>query len=642
VSGAALVIPAPGVRIMDLDDDDPAAGPLVAVWREIAERGVRALDPTEQRALVDTAITLLDQLYAHLPLKQSMYAVDPLQRLRLLRQRVGPLAAEEVHRELSAVFAGLNDAHTRYIGPASLRGCVAALGFFVEEHGPRGDRHYVVTKVADRAWIRPGSAFRPGVEVRYWNGTPMARAVERLTGAGLRGPNAETGAGAHPDARRARGLESLTFRSLQFEPVPVDHWVDLQYRTAAGEDHEIRLHWRVFTPTVDDGGPADPNPAALALGIDHPGRVVQRAKAELYAAAGNRQRARLGTPVETRLPGLISATRLAGPDGPLGYLRLWHFNVGDHGSYLDEIVRLLGRLPDRGLIVDVRANPGGLIWAAERVLQLLTPNRIEPARFSLPATELTRVLAADDTGGAELGPWQPSLIEAVATGERYSRSLPLTDPGLCNDIGQVYGGPVVCIADARTYSAGDLFAAGFVDNRIGPLVTVGEATGGGGANVWTHPQLQTRLTAGGTVAVPLPEGCGFTLAFRRATRAASSEGRPIEDVGIAGHLEHAMTRADVLNGNRDLLARAAATVANARFSRLDVRRPVSAGRPVAPVVVTTAGLDRLRLTVDELDTTTVAVTDGGVELDLPERWHTVEIEGIGAGQVLQRRRIRSL
>jgi hypothetical protein len=169
--------------------------------------------------------------------------------------------------------------------------------------------------------------------------------------------------------------------------------------------------------------------------------------------------------------------------------------------------------------------------------------------------------------------------------------------------------------------------------------------------VWTHRQLQGRLTAGGTVAVPLPEGCGFTLAFRRATRAPSSEGRPIEDVGIAGHVEHAMTRADVLNGNRDLLARAAATVANARFSRLDVRRPASAfgprrpgatGRPVAPVVVTTAGLDRLRLTVDELDTTTVAVTDGAIELDLPERWHTVEIEGIGAGQVLQRRRIRSL
>jgi C-terminal processing protease CtpA/Prc len=34
-----------------------------------------------------------------------------------------------------------------------------------------------------------------------------------------------------------------------------------------------------------------------------------------------------------------------------------------------EIERLLGRLPQKGLIVDLRGNPGGLIWAAERALQ---------------------------------------------------------------------------------------------------------------------------------------------------------------------------------------------------------------------------------------------------------------------------------
>jgi hypothetical protein len=42
----------------------------------------------------------------------------------------------------------------------------------------------------------------------------------------------------------------------------------------------------------------------------------------------------------------------------------------------------------------------------------------------------------------------------------------------CNDIGQIYPGPVVAVVDANTYSAGNLFASGFVDNRIGNLASV--------------------------------------------------------------------------------------------------------------------------------------------------------------------------
>ena len=38
---------------------------------------------------------------------------------------------------------------------------------------------------------------------------------------------------------------------------------------------------------------------------------------------------------------------------------------------------------------------------------------------------------------------------------------------LCNGIGQVYYGPVVLITDALSYSATDIFAAGFQDNEVG-------------------------------------------------------------------------------------------------------------------------------------------------------------------------------
>jgi hypothetical protein len=44
----------------------------------------------------------------------------------------------------------------------------------------------------------------------------------------------------------------------------------------------------------------------------------------------------------------------------------------------------------------------------------------------------------------------------------------------------------------------------------------------------------------------------FTMAFRRAIRSAAGDGIPIEDLGILG-IPYEMTRADLMNGNKDLL-----------------------------------------------------------------------------------------
>jgi hypothetical protein len=51
----------------------------------------------------------------------------------------------------------------------------------------------------------------------------------------------------------------------------------------------------------------------------------------------------------------------------------------------------------------------------------------------------------------------------------------------------------------------------------------------------------------------MPQGAGFTLALRRAVRSGLGDGLPIEDLGVPG-LPYAMTRRDLLDGNKDLLA----------------------------------------------------------------------------------------
>ena len=51
----------------------------------------------------------------------------------------------------------------------------------------------------------------------------------------------------------------------------------------------------------------------------------------------------------------------------------------------------------------------------------------------------------------------------------------------------------------------------------------------------------------------LPDGVRYTIAIRRAVRSALGDGIPIEDVGVPG-IPYAMTRDDLANSNRDLIA----------------------------------------------------------------------------------------
>src|SRR5262245_50820490 len=69
------------------------------------------LDEKDRALLVDQALVLLEDLYVHLPLKRAMHAVDPIQRLKLLRHRLARLSERAFHDELIRIFTGLRDLH---------------------------------------------------------------------------------------------------------------------------------------------------------------------------------------------------------------------------------------------------------------------------------------------------------------------------------------------------------------------------------------------------------------------------------------------------------------------------------------------------------------------------------------------------
>ena len=119
---------------------------------------------------------MLEGNYVHLPLKSAMHAVNPVQRLRLLRARLCARPPETMdperlfHAEMSAVFHSVRDLHTNYLLPAPFAGMIAYLPFQVERYRDGADEKYLVTRIVAG---HVGPAVRAGVEVTHWNGMPI-------------------------------------------------------------------------------------------------------------------------------------------------------------------------------------------------------------------------------------------------------------------------------------------------------------------------------------------------------------------------------------------------------------------------------------------------------------------------------------
>lgn len=579
-----------------------------------------SLTPAERLTIVNQAIQLLEGFYVHLPLKRAMHGVDPLQRLRLLRRRIDQLGGEtRFHAEMTSIFTSVRDLHTNYLLPSPYAEVAAVLPFRVEACFEAGERRYIAVTAANETM--PDAAFKDGVTITHWNGVPIERAVANA---------ADRHAGSNPAARHSRGLAGLTQRPLVIVAPPDEEWASVSFIGLDGTAREARFAWRTLgLPTLIAG--ADPDavsPEAAALGFDLETVAVQRVRQDLFApqvaeaqlaiaAAG-------GDPVDfvqgtdSTMPNVFTARPVTTASGTFGYIRIRTFSVQDDEAFVREFIRLAGLMPQNGLIVDVRDNGGGLIFAGERLLQTMTPRAIEPERLQFINTPATDMLAAANGAASQvnLSSWAPSIARAVETGAAFSSSFPITDPARCNDIGQCYRGPVVLITNARCYSTTDIFAAGFQDHGIGPVLGVDNNTGAGGANVWTHALLMQLLAQVPTSPLKqLPKNSGMRVAIRRTLRVGRLAGTELEDLGVVPDQEHKMTRRDVLEGNLDLIDKAGSLLAAMPVFRLDATA-AKVGVNLR-VTVTTAGLDRLDFAIDGRPQRSENIADGARTIDLP-------------------------
>jgi hypothetical protein len=150
------------------------------------------------------------------------------------------------------------------------------LPFLVEAYGPVSAPRYIVSKVAtDRSLFGNNRYFEPGVEIRWWNAVPMDRAVDR---------HADDETGGRPDTRRARALESMTLRALQYGPPPDERWVIIGFVDLHGKDRELRIDWRVVAPRrAATSGQLSSGLGERSFGIDPAAETHRRVKKLLFA-----------------------------------------------------------------------------------------------------------------------------------------------------------------------------------------------------------------------------------------------------------------------------------------------------------------------------------------------------------------------
>jgi C-terminal processing protease CtpA/Prc len=602
--------------------------------------------------LIEQAEILIRDLYVHLPLKRAMHAVDPVQRLRLLHNKAVALKEREFHAELLDIFKNLRDLHTNYLLPDPYRGRIAFLGILLERYVEDGHSRWIVSKVAEH--LVTGEELQPGALIDHWNGMPMDLAVWR---------NADQEAGSNLAARLARGLESMTLRFLGSSFPPDEDWVDLVY-SIDSQVHESRLVWHVFGGVQDLlSGAEDPGallkdllvPLRYQMGVDQRTEIVRRTKKLLFAPAAVREEERVakydgGVPrittalretstIPTSRPDDLTARLVETASGTFGYLRLWTFHMkdGNIGAYLEEVMRLLAeKFPPEGLIIDVRGNGGGYIIAAEFLLQLLTPKRIEPEPVQFIYTPSTLALTKTIES---MKPWQDSLLQAVGTGAQYSSGIPLSPTDLINSVGQLYHGPVVLIVDAFCYSACDMFAAGFQDHRIGTILGVDSATGAGGANVLQHDHLLEDWPGG--LLEALPAGAKMRVALRRMLRVGERFGQPVEDLGVEPDVVTSMTRDDLLSSNRDLLDKAGMILAQGIPRALDAK-VTSVGAQTAHIQVTTLNIPEVDIYVNERPQGSASTPDGATSLEvhLPMGGAVVRFLGFEGGNLVGSRQLQ--
>ncbi len=558
----------------NLKSTNPAI--LIETVPEFIARVEAHQTPLEDRlAILNAGKLLFRNFYPHLSFKQKLYIdANPVEALEAIAAQAASLSEVDFHTSILRIFDCVRDAHSLYAMPGPFRNAIAMLPFEMRPAvDAEGHPRYIVTKTMDAG----GDAglghpvFGVGVEITGWGGRPIGTYILDL---------AVDQPGGNPAAIMIRASIAATVRPLTWMRLPflTEELTTVEYVPATGGGPlSISLPWRIVTGLTSQGK-LPPGTFSVSQTMSATS-LAQKMVWSVTAGSGMESADEQDVPKLPEAIGfaytggprqedLIDPALLSDPANPaarFGYLQIKRFSCDQPPilaaqALVAEFKRVLTRMNDvapDGLILDIRGNPGGDVHAAERMLQMLTSATISPTTFHFANTPAIREIIQFLTDNPQK-PGEPvRLINARQAFKDWLNDpmpSPETNPltsgrtvtpsALANDTGRVYKGRVVLLIDALTYSAADIFAAGFQDHEIGAVIGAAPNTGGGGGQVWHYEDFLNHIPETPNVKVPsLPGDSTMTLAIRRCLRVNKQAGQPVEDVGVNADLHYQPNRA---------------------------------------------------------------------------------------------------
>ncbi|MCZ4090599.1 S41 family peptidase [Sinorhizobium psoraleae] len=220
----------------------------------------------------------------------------------------------------------------------------------------------------------------------------------------------------------------MTTRPLAFSPLPDEDWVTVNYK-AGRSTYEYRIRWGILhVLSAGTSAPSVRSRQAFAMGVDRESDVVRKVNISMYVPAIEKQRSGVSRASLETFPGVLLHRTIAYKSATYGYIRIFSFNVPNVNAFIKGFTAILQLMPPAGVIIDIRDNPGGVLEAGERLLQLFSPMTVEPARLQFRNSQAVLRLCQNAKKFLQLQPYVASVSRAVESGAMFSLALPLTSP----------------------------------------------------------------------------------------------------------------------------------------------------------------------------------------------------------------------
>ena len=249
-----------------------------------------------------------------------------------------------------------------------------------------------------------------------------------------------------------------------------------------------------------------------------------------------------------RLPGPRGQHRRPAPSGICGSSRSACRTRSRSGTSSSGWPALL---PQNGLIVDVRDNGGGHIYASEFTLQTMTPRRIAPEPVQFISTPLNLAICRRHTG--QPGRHRPRSVVRRRSTRRSRPARPSRPPSRSprrtapTRSARRYHGPVVLVTDARVLLGHRHLRRRLRrprdrhdprrrrQHRRGRRERVDPRAAEHAARTIRRRPRPRRTS-------PCPNGANMRVAIRRTLRVGALSGTPVEDLGVTPTRGTRMTR----------------------------------------------------------------------------------------------------